>query len=252
MNCLCGCGIKLRKDNKTGFQRGHKPCPVCGTLVQRSHTECCSKACSATLHHQRHPEMKETRCWNAVRLAKRAEHKDQWTSAISASTKGRVAWNKGQTMGPAWNTGLSTEEQPFYGQAHRDDYLPKRTATNLARYGVANTGCLAKTSSRSKCEKSLESILVGYETNQRVGPFKPDYINTAEKVIIEVYGDYWHCNPTKYEPSYYHKQLKTTAAERWDSDMARQRYFETLGYTVITVWESELDRFVKDYRMKHA
>jgi hypothetical protein len=30
-------------------------------------------------------------------------------------------------------------------------------------------------------------------------------------IVIEYFGDYWHCNPKKYTPDFYTNQLKMTA-----------------------------------------
>ena len=154
--CLCGCATVLRKDNKTGYKKGHKPCPVCQTLVKGSSIECCSKSCSAKLHWQRNPDMAESRTWNADRFATREQHRDTWVKNLSDACKGREPWNKG-TIGlqTPWNKDLPSEQQPFFGKKHNKDYLTKRNKTNIDRYGVENTGILAKTTPRSKKEKLL-------------------------------------------------------------------------------------------------
>lgn len=113
--CKCGCGVSLRKDNKTGYQKGHKPCPVCGTLVKGSGIECCSKSCAAKLHWQRNPEMSEARIWNADRYATRERNRDEWIKNLSDSCKGRVPWNKNtQGLQTAWNKGLPADQQPRF------------------------------------------------------------------------------------------------------------------------------------------
>ena len=65
-----------------------------------------------------------------------------------------------------------------------------------------------------------------------------------KKHIIEVYGDYWHCNPKLFKEDFYHPQLKQTAAEKWAADDQRKQYLESLGYTVTVVWESDLAEFI--------
>lgn len=247
--CKCGCGLSLRKDNKTGYQKGHKPCPICGTLVKGSNIECCSKSCSAKLHWQRHPEMKESRVWNTERYATREKNRDKWVKNLSDACKGRIPWNKDTTgLQVAWNKNLPAEQQPFYGKKHTADYYTKRDKTVFNRYGVKYATELAKSSPRSKKEKSLETILIDYKTNIRIGKYKPDYVNESKKHIIEVYGDYWHCNPKLFDKDFYHPQLKKTAEEKWRLDLARQQYFESLGYTVEIIWEDALD----DYRNRHS
>lgn len=244
--CKCGCGVSLRKDNKTGYQKGHKPCPVCGTLVKGSGLECCSKSCSAKLHWQRNPEMKESRVWNADRYTTREKNRDRWINNLSKGCKGRTPWNKGTTgLQEAWNKNLPAEQQPFYGKKHTVDYYQKRDATVFEKYGVDCAFKLAKSSPRSKKEKLLENILIGYYPNKRVGNYKPDYLNEETKHIIEVYGDYWHCNPNNFNPDFYHPQLKKTAKEKWEEDLKRKQVLESMGYQVTVVWESDLDEFIK-------
>jgi G:T-mismatch repair DNA endonuclease (very short patch repair protein) len=244
--CKCGCGISLRKDNKTGYQKGHKPCPVCGTLVKGSGIECCSKSCSAKLHWQRNPEMKESRVWNDNRYATREKNRDRWINNLSKACKGRTPWNK-DTKGlqVAWNKNLPAEAQPMFGKKKPKQWIKKYKQTNLERYGVENPGVLAKSSSRSKQEKRLENILIGYYPNKIVGRYKPDYLNEKTKHIIEIYGDYWHCNPKNFDPNFYHSRLKRTAKEKWEEDLKRKQVLESMGYQVTVVWESDLDEFIK-------
>ncbi len=246
--CNCGCGVSLRKDNKTGYQKGHRPCPICGSFVKGSGLECCSKSCSAKLHWQRNPDMKESRVWNAERYATREKNRDTWVKNLSDACKGRTPWNKGSTgLQEAWNKNLPAEEQPMFGKKKPKQWIEKYKKTNLERYGVENPGILAKSSPRSKKEKLLENILIGYEPNKRIGKYKPDYVNESTKHIIEVYGDYWHCNPKLFEEDFYHPQLKKTAKEKWQSDLVRQQYFESLGYTVEIIWEDELNNYRKQH-----
>jgi G:T-mismatch repair DNA endonuclease (very short patch repair protein) len=245
--CKCGCGISLRKDNKTGYQKGHKPCPVCGTLVKGSGIECCSKSCSAQLHWQRNPDMKDSRIWNADRYATREKNRDNWIKNLSNACKGRIPWNKDAVgLQTSWNKNLPAEKQPMFGKKKPKGWLEKYKATNLVRYGEENVGYFAKTSPRSMKEKTLESVLVDYKINAKIGKYKPDYVNENTKHIVEVYGDYWHCNPDIYEEDFYHPQLKKTAKEKWQLDFERQRYLESLGYSVTIIWESKL----KDYKSK--
>jgi G:T-mismatch repair DNA endonuclease (very short patch repair protein) len=243
--CLCGCESLLRKDNKTGYQKHHRSCAMCGNPT-KGQNECCSKSCSAELHWKRNPEMKEARAFNAERFATREKNKDKWVANLSASCKGRTPWNKGKAgVQSAWNKDLPAEHQPFYGKKNSKDYLIKRDRTVFQKYGIANCFELAKTSPRSKKEKLLEPLLLGYKINSRVGRYKPDYLNEETKHIIEVYGDYWHCNPTLMDDNTYHPQLKMTAKEKRELDKNRISYLNSQGYEVTVVWESDLKNFIK-------
>jgi len=66
-----------------------------------------------------------------------------------------------------------------------------------------------------------------------------DIYNSNTKEIIECYGDYWHCNPLKFKPDYYHKRMKKTAKEIWEKDGERIKLLESLGYSVKIIWEND-------------
>lgn len=244
--CSCGCGTSLRKDNRTGYQKGHKPCPVCKTLVQGSGVECCSKSCSAKLHWQRNPDMRDSRIWNADRYATRQKNRDTWTKNLSDACKGRTPWNKNKKGSQIpWNKNLPAEQQPMFGKKKPDGWLEKYIDTNLSRYGEENVGHFAKTSPRSKKEKLLEEILdPNFEHGQKIGKWKPDYLNKRTRQIIEVYGDYWHCNPSLYAPTDYHSRLKMTAEQKWALDKQKVDDLTSQGYDVKIVWETDLDKFI--------
>lgn len=69
----------------------------------------------------------------------------------------------------------------------------------------------------------------------------PDEINHDLKIIVEVYGDLYHCNPKKYkhEPDRYITAIQRTVQEQWDRDKKRLAAFYRNGYTVIIIWESD-------------
>lgn len=67
-----------------------------------------------------------------------------------------------------------------------------------------------------------------------------DIYNEERNVIIEYYGDYWHCNPQFYNDEYYHKILNMTALEKHKYDENRiQTYIKNLNNPIIVIiWES--------------
>lgn len=69
--------------------------------------------------------------------------------------------------------------------------------------------------------------------------YRPDIRIESKKIIIEYNGDYHHCNPNKYKSNYYNQLNKKTAQEIWDYDKERIKFFESIGYRVITIWESD-------------
>ena len=72
----------------------------------------------------------------------------------------------------------------------------------------------------------------------------PDVIDKNRKLIIEYYGDFYHCNPKFYKEDYINPKLKITAKEIWKQDNIRIEKFKNFGYNVIIVWE-------KDFKENH-
>ena len=69
--------------------------------------------------------------------------------------------------------------------------------------------------------------------------YKYDLVFIDSKKIIEFNGDFWHCNPQKFNPDYFHKVKKMTAQEIWDYDRIKREKAEEHGYDVLVVWESD-------------
>jgi very-short-patch-repair endonuclease len=70
------------------------------------------------------------------------------------------------------------------------------------------------------------------------------------KFIIECYGDFWHCNPNRYKPTYYNKGKKKTAQEIWARDEARRQHLISLGYQFLHIWGSDIKDRPKYVRTK--
>lgn len=83
----------------------------------------------------------------------------------------------------------------------------------------------------------LKLHLPGLETEYLIGRYSFD-IKLGKK-LIEINGDYWHCNPEYYEPNFYNKTFKRRAFEIWAKDDRKRKTAEKLGYDVLVVWESQ-------------
>lgn len=100
---------------------------------------------------------------------------------------------------------------------------------------------------RSKVSEELKKSLIdnglyeGFESEQVFHGFVPDEINHEKKVIIEVFGDLYHCNPKKYKnPDVFISATKRTVGEQWARDKIKLDAYQEYGYTTIVVWESDI------------
>ncbi|MBC8501902.1 MAG: hypothetical protein H8D35_02105 [Nitrosopumilus sp.] len=102
----------------------------------------------------------------------------------------------------------------------------------------------------TKPEKTVQTILKKHEINfQKHFNFKlksgknhqADILIELNHVI-EVFGDYWHFNPKKYDGESIQKMRKKEikVKELWQEDKDIINGMEEQGYKVLVVWESEL------------
>lgn len=70
--------------------------------------------------------------------------------------------------------------------------------------------------------------------------FKVDGINWRSRTVFEFYGDAWHGNPKLYKPSEISMpQTKMTAGQLYARTLERERKLKSLGYKLVTIWESD-------------
>ncbi|RLC48835.1 MAG: hypothetical protein DRH57_01470 [Candidatus Cloacimonadota bacterium] len=88
----------------------------------------------------------------------------------------------------------------------------------------------------------LSSLLISYSTQFEIKKkfFDIKIINT--KIIIEVNGDYWHCNPNLYNSDDLVNFPDGTkiASSIWERDKKKNLLASEQGYKVVLLWESEI------------
>jgi very-short-patch-repair endonuclease len=90
----------------------------------------------------------------------------------------------------------------------------------------------------------LREVGLHFEEGQTLSGFFPDGIDQRSKVIVEFFGDVFHCNPAKFsDPDQYCSWISRTVGEQWKRDERRKAVFTKSGFHVITVWQSD---WIKD------
>lgn len=106
----------------------------------------------------------------------------------------------------------------------------------------------ARKQSRTKIEEQIARLLdtmgVDYKQNNQIGQYNVDFLIDG-KYVVECYGDYWHCNPQRYDGEYYNRGLKYKANQRWMKDERRLNELVMSGYPVLVLWENEINSCLK-------
>jgi hypothetical protein len=66
-----------------------------------------------------------------------------------------------------------------------------------------------------------------------------DATDTTRNKIVEFNGDYWHCNPKKYDATFVNTVTNKTAADIWLRDEMKTKTANDRGFEVKTVWEAD-------------
>lgn len=135
-----------------------------------------------------------------------------------------------------------------YGNSNYNN-IEKGIKTLEEKYGVSNAYLLSRANGQriTKGQQKIYDILkikypdalLEYQINEL--RISVDIYIPSKNLVIEYYGDYWHCNPKCYQPEFYNKSLKKTAFEIWKKDFNRETKIKDLGYNFKVIWEKEFN-----------
>jgi len=232
-----------------------KKCEMCGIDFQAWYkkTKTCSKICknelarkitqkqfSALEARENHSLITKKSMQNPIvkknfeigmsnRRCYKKENHPRWGIKLDNITKQKISnGNKGKYKGKTWEERYGIKES---------NKRRKNTANRMAK---TNSRLLKKRTSKLEKQFLFELKQKGYISNKQISKYTVDYVNENTKHIIEINGDYWHCNPKMFKPDYYNSSIGMIASEKWKYDEERKRYLENLGYSVTTLWESDL------------
>lgn len=98
----------------------------------------------------------------------------------------------------------------------------------------------------SKLHDEIKNMLISenigkFQSEQRIDRFTVDELDIEHRVIIEIYGDFWHANPISYHAddiiTFPGRHVR--AGDLWNKDVDRRKVLEQLGFQVEIIWENE-------------
>jgi hypothetical protein len=90
--------------------------------------------------------------------------------------------------------------------------------------------------------EELNSEIIRYDKSNKKH-YKYDYVDFTLKKCIEFNGDYWHCNPNKYNELFIHPIMKISANKIWEKDYIKNKWMMDRNYQVLVIWESEFRKY---------
>ena len=128
-------------------------------------------------------------------------------------------------------------------------YEKRMQLTEAARNAVKYTSSLEK-----RIAYILDILNVEYTKNVFLYCYNVDFLFN-HKIILEIQGDFWHGNPTFYKINdILLGDLKVK--DVWEKDKRKKEVLENNGYTVLYLWENEINKMTDDalivYLIEHS
>jgi len=122
--------------------------------------------------------------------------------------------------------------------------MSEKEKEEICRKKTAGLGC------KSTLEKKIQIALntIGVEYTSQFYLKKKRYDFKIGNIIIETNGDYWHASPKKYKKDdiiKYPNNVFKKASDVWKKDIKKKRLAEKNGYTVVYIWEDELNKMTE-------
>lgn len=159
----------------------------------------------------------------------------------SDATRAKMAESQGRRDPASRKYGVTPPEVISARAKERWASIPKLERASLIQSFIV-AGQRSRRSSLTSIEVAVGERLTAsgilHTTNTRIGRYFVDIV--IGNVIVECFGDYWHCHPSLFEANDFNKSTKRTAAEQWRRDADRLAYLGSLGYSTLAFWECKI------------
>lgn len=137
--------------------------------------------------------------------------------------------------------GIRAHAQLRAGHSYEETYGEEKASAYKDKLRQASPARLRKfTRKETWIEALVREFLVelgvDFQSQVEFGPYTVDFFVPASKVVIQTDGDYWHANPSVYQPD----QMTAHQQNRRRLDAACDSYLRNLGLQVLRLWEKDL------------
>lgn len=234
---------KLKIEEKDNFFYTRRICPKCGQpIITKSKDKviCCRN------HYKKVSE--GTLCKPCSLDLQKGEgnpfygkkHSENSKKQISKSRKNKATGSSNSMANPKWRKKVSENLKKKWKSGDLENTRKKmseqmKTTIRLGKIKSINS---------SKKEKQIVEFIkkLGLETisSYRIDTKICDIYIPELNLVVEYFGDYWHCNPKKYNSSYFNKKKNMTAEEIWNYDRMKVDLIKSYGYNLEVIWESDI------------
>ena len=115
----------------------------------------------------------------------------------------------------------------------------ERRFKNRIEKTLAHVSNITHSKNQFKIFEALQKEDFNWKAERYSKGFAVDMMNLEKKIVIEYFGNYWHCNPKSYKDNYLNKSIGKTAKEIQEEDKLRIKKILTDDRIslVIVIWE---------------
>lgn len=136
--------------------------------------------------------------------------------------------------------------------------IPFKKYLSLYRHMRRVHGKILKKKTQNKLEQKFELLLISLKVPYRKqvmikdgpGRFSKyriyDFLLSSKGILIEIDGDYWHCNPKKYPNGPINKIQKKNIQNDKEKDIVAK----LKGYKLVRIWEGDIERDILGVQKK--
>lgn len=168
------------------------------------------------------------------------KHTKETINKISKSRMGKGVGDNNSMANPKWREKSTQNLKKKWNDGEMEH------VRNIMSNKLKEPRKLGKIKSNitSKKEKELgdflKSLGIVFIPSYRVDSKICDIYIPSINLIIEYFGDYWHCNPNKYDENYFNQKKNMFAKEIWDYDKKKIDLLIKNGYNLEIIWEADL------------
>lgn len=182
------------------------------------------------------------------------KHSDNTKKKISNSRKNKATGNNNAMASPKNRKKVSEKLKEVWSSDKMDNTRKKLSKTMKDKHLKGELNSFNRSKAEDEIISKLTEMGIQCEPSFRLEGKIFDIYIPSMNLLIEYNGDYWHCNPIKYKPTYFNKKKNMLAEEIWKYDRDKLYLAKKKNYTCVTIWEHDykrdpelIDKIIKDY-----
>jgi len=232
--CICGCGTLMKYNatlaNFPKYIKKHLH------IIQKGKTQ-----------EEIFGDMKSPKRIKAISDARKAKFKSgEYNHVRNAINEAR----KDPELGKKISDGVKGKPKPKpkgFGMGRIQSEETRKKMSNSAVQRIIKTGKVKRSLLEIRFETFLETLdinfISSYYINTKEHHFIFDFYLPEYNTLIEVDGDFWHCNPIKFN----HPECKTQEINI-KNDKLKNEWAQSNGYKLLRFWENDINNNIKQVK----